>query len=178
LKKVIAQDNEIHPRHFYYFARESQIIGDIDTAIEYFLKFLEMPGDRPCHYTEACLQLASIYMERGDKKAALRILTRSFEFEPMRAEVLCLIGQYYRLAEDFATAIPWFELALAQTKPFTWEFIMHEYWDFIPCMELCHCYYWTGNHTKAQEYHERARRLKPSDPGVIYNQQFFNGITQ
>ncbi len=175
LEKIMTNPGEVHPRYLFYYAQELQLLGYVDEAIANYLKFLDRPGDATSHYVESCIRLATIYMERNQKKEALRVLIRSFEYEPLRAEVLCLIGQYYRESlDDYATAVRWLELALVMPKPkVTWEFTWHDYWDFIPCLELCHCYYWLGDKGKSLQYHRRAQQIKPNHPAVLYNQTFF-----
>lgn len=177
LKKIIYETNEAEARHYFYYARESNELGDTEEALKYYLKFLEMKNDAFSHFIESCIQLAGIYMQRNQKKEALRILLRSFEYGPMRAEVLCLIGHYYIEEKDYKTAIAWLELVLSLTKPaITWQLMLPEYWGFLPCIELCHCYYMLGDFSKSIEYHKRAKELKPYDSVIIQNDEFFASI--
>ena len=98
------------------------------------MKFLDMKNDAFSHYIESCMRLASIYIQQNERKKALKMLIRSFEYGPMRAEVLCIIGQYYLESNDYFTAISWYELALSLNKPkITWDFILPEYWAVLPC---------------------------------------------
>ena len=177
LKKHISSSKDVHPRHFFYYARESQDAGNIEEAKIYYMKFLDMKNDAVSHYIESCMRLASIYIQQNERKKALKMLIRSFEYGPMRAEVLCIIGQYYLESKDYFTAISWYELALSLNKPkITWDFILPEYWGFLPCLQLCHCYYMVGDLSKALEYHQRTQQLKPYHNAVIQNQQFFDTI--
>lgn len=177
LSKVLSESQNIHPRLIFYYARESEGIGNIEAAIEYYNKFLDMDFEGFGPYIEACIQLAKIYMYKDERKKALKTLIRSFEYEPMRAEVLCLIGKYYIDIKDYISAIPWYELALSLQKPrLTWQFLMLEYWDFIPCIELCHCYYHIGDLQSSLEYQRKAQTLKPYHSAVIENQIFFDAL--
>lgn len=174
LKKVISSSENIKSRYFFYYARESYGLGAVEEAREYFLKFLDMNNDAYSHFIESCLQLAEIYKKQNQRKQALRTLLRSFEYGPMRAEVLCVIGNYYLEEKDYYTAIAWFELILALTKPLiSWQLMLPEYWDFIPCLQLCHCYYMTGDLSKSLEYHQKTKELKPYNLLVTQNDEFF-----
>ncbi|SHJ46626.1 Glycosyltransferase involved in cell wall bisynthesis [Clostridium cavendishii DSM 21758] len=179
LKKLISTSTDVHPRHFFYYARESQDIGNLEEAENYYLKFLDMKEDVFSHYIESCIYLANIYINKNERKKALQSLIRSFEYGPMRAEVLCIIGHYYLEVKDYLTAIAWYELALSLKKPdITWDFILPEYWDFLPNLELCHCYYMLGNVNKALEHHNNTKQLKPYHEIVIKNEEFFNCISK
>jgi glycosyltransferase involved in cell wall biosynthesis len=177
LKKVINDSKAVHPKYLYYYARETYSLGNTDEAVKYYLNFLDIEPDAYSPYTEACIQLSQIYKEQNKGKLALKTLIRSFEYGPMRAEVLCLIGKHYIENKDYSTAAYWYKLALSIPKPkLTWMFVMKEYWEFIPYVELCHCYYYMGDLNAALNYHKRAVQLKPKHPAVILNQQFFNSL--
>ncbi len=187
LKKIISNSKDVNPRHIFYYARESQDIGNTEEAILYYLKLLSMDNIMHNHelsssiqlspFIEGSIQLANIYFDRNEKEKALRVLIRSLKYGLIRAEISCLIGKYYLDNKEYSTAISWYELALSLKKPkLTWQFFMHEYWDFIPYIELCHCYYHLGNITKALEYHKQAQQLKPYHPAIIQNQKFFDKV--
>lgn len=177
LHKLVSGSAKVHPRLIFYYAREFQGVGNTEEAVNYYKKFLSMEAEGLCPYIEGCIQLAKIYMDKNEPKKALKTLIRSFEHGPLRAEVLCLIGKYYIDIKDYASAISWYELALSLQKPrLTWQFIMPEYWDFIPCIELCHCYYHLGDIKKSLEYLRRAVQLKPYHPAAMQNMQFFESL--
>lgn len=177
LKRFLEGSKNFHPKYLYYYARESYALGNIEEAIKYYLKFLDRKPDVYSPYTEACIQLSQIYKKQNKDKLALQTLIRSFEYDPLRAEVLCLIGKHYIDKKDYSTAVCWYKLALSIPRPkLTWIFIMDEYWEFIPYVELCHCYYYMGDLDTALSYHKKAAKLKPKHPAVALNQKFFDSI--
>lgn len=179
LKKFIENSNSFHPKYLFYYARENNALGNLDEAIKYYLKFLDIEPDIYSPYSEACIQLSQIYKAQNQDKLALKTLIRSFEYEPVRAEILCLIGKYYIDKKDYCTAIYWYKLALSIPKPtLSWMFVMEEYWEFIPYIELCHCYYHMGDIDLALSYHKKAAQLKPKHPAVVHNQKFFNTLAK
>jgi glycosyltransferase involved in cell wall biosynthesis len=178
LKKLISNGHNINPRHIFYYARENQILGNWEEAKKYYLKLLDRDDGIDSQYIEGCLQLASMYFKENNGKEAIKVLIRSFKCGGIRAEVLCFFGQYYRENKDFLTAISWYELALSLTKPkYSWQFILHEYWDLIPYLELCHCYYQIGDIEKAKYYHDKTCQLKPYHSGVLENKKFFETLS-
>jgi hypothetical protein len=57
-----------------------------------------------------------------------------------------------------------------------WGFRQVDYGGYIPCIELCVCYYQLGNIRKAVMYNNKAGTYKPDDPAVIYNRKFFKEL--
>lgn len=177
LEKFIKGTENFHPKYLYYYARENYAVGNIEEAIKYYLKFLDIEPDIYSPYPEACIQLSQIYKKQNKVKLSLKTLIRSFEYGPLRSEVLCLIGKYYVDKKDYSTAIYWYKLALSISKPsLSWMFVMEECWEFIPYLELCHCYYHLGDLDSALSYQKKAAQLKPNHPAVIHNQNFFDSI--
>ncbi|NLP29227.1 MAG: glycosyltransferase [Clostridia bacterium] len=177
LKKVIEGSKNFHPKYLYYYARENYGLRNTEEAKKYYLEFLDIEPDIYSPYTEACIQLSQIYKEENKDKLALKTLIRSFEHGPLRAEVLCLIGKHYIDKKDYSTAVYWYKLALSIPRPkLTWMFVMEEYWEFIPYIELCHCYYHLGDLNAALGYHRKAYQLKAKHPAVVLNQEFFDSL--
>ena len=52
------------------------------------------------------------------------------------------------------------------------DIIKQAYHNFIKNMEICRLYY-TYNIQKSKEYFSKAKELKPNNPSVLYNEQFF-----
>ena len=70
-------------------------------------------------------------------------------------------------------------LATQLKKPVdTWGFILHDYWDYIPSIQLCLCYDRLGNIEEAIRYNNKAAEYKPNDRAVLYNIKYFHGIKE
>ena len=95
----------------------------------------------------ACFDLSNCYDLKGDKKNMIRALLKSFEYDIPRAETCCQLGKYYFDKLDYERAIFWYKTATELEKPVdSWGFISHDYWGYIPCMQLCVCYDKLGKH--------------------------------
>jgi tetratricopeptide (TPR) repeat protein len=114
-------------------------------------------------------------MKEPDK--AMQAFLKSFEFDLPRAELCCEIGYLFKAKEDYERAIFWFELALSLKKPEnSWGFFFHDYWGYIPAIELSICHYGLGHLKEAFQYNEEAGVWKPNDASVIYNRRFYQTL--
>jgi len=169
---IISQGKELTPRGLFYYARELKDNGKYDAAIEYFNKFLNSGQGWVEDNINACYELAKCYKEKADYKKSLTTMLKSFEYDIPRAEACCQIGYYFKTIESYEQALFWFDLATKLPKN-SWGFIQEDYWGFIPCIELCVCYYKLGKIEEAIKYNNKAAEYKPNYPAVIYNKQFF-----
>lgn len=177
LEKLIRQSSEISARDLYYYARELYINSRYEEAAEQYNRYLDSENTFENYAILACLDLADCYHRAQEWKKALRILIRSFEYGSMRAEILCYIGSLYLEKEEYLKAIGWYELALTLKKPdISWNTVLHDFWDFIPNIQLCYCYYRIGDMEEAQKYNEKAAQYKPDNPGVIFNRKLFSSL--
>ncbi len=78
---------------------------------------------------------------------------------------------------EYPKAIGWYELALTLKKPdISWNTVLHDFWGFIPNIQLCYCYYRIGDMEEAQKYNEKAAQYKPDNPGVVFNRMLFSSL--
>ena len=177
LEKMIAEDKPLSPRNLFYCAREYYHNADYDHAIEYFNKFLNSGQGWVEDNISACFDLSKCYNAKNDSENALKTLLRSFSFETPRAEICCQIGYYFSNIKKYDKAIFWFDLAARLKKPQnSWGFILHDYWDYIPYMELCVCHDRLGNIDEAVKYNDKAAKCKPDNAAVLYNKKYFDSI--
>lgn len=174
-ESIIEKGKELSPRGMYYFARELKDNGKFKKSIEYFKKFLDSGKGWVEDNIGACNCLAQCYTYCKMEEEILPALFRSFQYDLPRGEICCAIGSYFKDKKDYVKAVFWYEMIVEKLKKpeNSWGFIMHDYWDYIPSMELCVCYYSLGNMEKAFEYHKKAQIIKPESPQVLYNEKFF-----
>jgi tetratricopeptide (TPR) repeat protein len=107
----------------------------------------------------------------------LRALLRSFEYDNPRAEICCQLGYYYFQNAEYEKAIFWYKLASQVRVPAdSWGFISHDYYGYIPNIQLCICYDRLGNIDEAIKYNEKAAEIKPDSTAVEYNRNYFNSL--
>ena len=82
-----------------------------------------------------------------------------------------LLARIFEQLNQINQTIFWYNIALITPNP-TDGFIQKDYQDFIPYLELCRIYF---NHdfNKSKEYFLKAKEIKPQNPSVIFNEQFF-----
>lgn len=176
-EKAIASGKDLTPRGLYYYARELFYNERYADAVKYFNKFLDTERGWIEDNINACCILSICYDYIGDKKNILKTLLKSFEYDAPRPEPCCRIGDYYFNNGDYKRAISWYKIALNLEKPTDgWGFIYHDYWGYIPCMQLCVCYDKLGNIEEAMKYNDKAAEYKPNDISVDHNRNYFKSI--
>lgn len=163
------------PRETYYYARELMDHGRDEESATYFEQFL---ADQLGWYEDniaTCFNLSKIYERLGQKEKIFPVLVQSFDFDTPRAEICCQLGYYFKTKQQFKQAIYWFGLALTLKKE-SIGFVLNDYWDFIPAVELCACYFAVGDKEKSYQYHILSKSFKPDAKSVIFNENYFKSI--
>jgi len=171
-RELVKKGKILSPRETYYFARELMDHGKYEEAITYFTKFLEEGRGWFEDNIATCFNLCRCFKQLGMRDKLLPILLKSFEYDTPRAEICVEIGYYYKELRDYNKAIFWFELALKLVKN-SKGFVLNDYWDYIPAMELCVCYSTIGDLVKSYDYHQLAATYKPGSKQVLYNEAYF-----
>jgi len=174
LEKIIKSDKNISSRELYYYAKELHNNGKYEEALEYYLKFLDSESPANMYIVDVCMDVANYYMSKSEPNKALKILIRSMEFGIMKPEILCYIGNLYKEIGDYKKAISWYELIFKIIIPkFDLEIHSYELGGFIPCIDLCYCYFQLGEYKEAIKYNELAAKYKPNDHIIEYNNEKF-----
>lgn len=170
-EKYLRNGNALSERNWFYYAKELAQNGQFDQAITYYQKYLTTSDGLICTYMDACIELASIYHHLQDEKNELKALLQYFEHDAPRPEILCKIAYFYKMKDEIDIAKIYFELATHIPKPKSnWGFILADYWDYIPFMELCACCYYSGDIDGAISYNQLAAEHYPNDAKVLHNQ--------
>lgn len=169
----IKNGKKLSPRSLYYFARELKDHKRYEEAIYYFEQFLDGKLGWVEDNIATCYNLALCYKYLDNNQKVFQSLIRSFEYDAPRAEICCEIGYYFMNKNDYPKALKWFLLATHLEKPNTLGFLLNDYWDFIPNIELSVCYYKLGDIKKAILYNDIASKYKPNSNAVLYNKKFF-----
>ncbi len=176
-EKMRAEGRSFSPRSLLYYGMELYYHQRYLDAAREFETFLEGAGGWVEDNIKACFYGGKCYHSLGDTGNGLKILLRSFEYDLPRAEICCEIGAVYKTRGEYGKACFWYQLAADLPKPRDgWGFVFHDYWGFVPYLELCVCHYRLGDMAKAVEFNQKAAAIKPQDPAVLFNQQFFAGM--
>ena len=172
---MVEEGRTFSPRETYYYARELMDHGKTEDAIKQFTNFLDDGQGWFEDNIATCFNLCRCYKHLGQRDKLLPILFKSFEYDTPRAEICCEIGYYYKELGDYQKAIFWFELALKLVKN-SKGFILNDYWDYTPAIELCVCYSKIGDMAKSYHYHKLSAQFKPQSKGVLYNEAYFKNL--
>lgn len=173
-QKLINEGRELSSRGLFYYARELKSHGLNDKAIEQYEKFIIRDGIWKEDAISAAIDLSDCYMSKKDFEKALQVLSLSLIRDIPRAEVLCRIGFIYFQQGDILKSIFWYNLALNVPKPISWGFVSHDYYGYIPHMQLCMLHDCIGDHDEAYSHHKAAKALQPNSDAVAYNEAYFN----
>jgi len=172
--KYVMQNKELSTRGMYYYARELYFAKELEKSKDYLLKYFEKEDAWNEDKIIACLFLAQCYHELGNEEERMMALLRSFTFVIPRTEICCEIGKCFIEKKQYDKAIYWLKYALqleAQGK--NWGFTLHDYFGFIPNIQLCLCYDRLGNFEEAKNYNDKAAEYRPDNPHVIHNREYF-----
>ncbi len=166
-------------RDQYYYARELFYHREYYEAIYILEKYLEQEGDWIENRIDAHLILARCYEELSQTKKALQILVNSFTETPPRAEAVCEIGRLLMAEGKYTDAIGWFRIALDACQMSSGDgFTNADYYEYIPCLQLCVCFDKIKNYREAKKYHDRISLQRPLSAAVQHNQAYFATLEQ
>src|SRR5574344_239765 len=173
-ENMIKKNIKFDTRQTFYYARELYYNNYYEKSIYYFNIFLKKDDAWIENKISACIDLFYIYNKKNDIKKALSILFRTFEFSKPRAEICCHIGEIFFKKTNYNIASFWYNTALNDTYDIkSGGFYNKDYYDFIPYIQLCVCYYYMNDIKKAILFNEKAGKLKPENISYKSNKIFF-----
>ena len=140
-------------------------------------KFLKNDDAWQENKISASLDLANCYISLKYYDKAIDCLLNTFKFASIRAEIVCALAKVMQNLNKYNEAIQWYELALKlEPNLESGGFYNLDNYNYIPCIELCVCYYRIGNIEKAKHYNNLAGKFKPNDDAVELNKIFFDKV--
>lgn len=172
-EKRLKSGEVFSPRDLFYYANELKDHQQYEKALQYYKKFLATEKGWVEDNIRACLYMAESYaiLEKDDRK--IDALLKTLTFDQPRPETCCRLGDHFKDAKDFQTAIFWYHAALQYNIQNPAGFHHEAYTTWYPNLSLCVCYWQLGDVEKSLEHHEAVRKQRPDDPKVLFNQQFF-----
>ena len=175
-QRLLSQGRQLEPREQFYYARELAAHGREEEASELWEEFLSSGKGWVENQLEACRDLSQSYLRQGREDLAFAALTRALQFGPPRAELCCDLGSWFFQRGEYPAAAFWYETALTRPREDrSGAFVSPDCYGYLPCIQLCVCYYRMGDPARAREYNQRAGAFKPDDPAYLYNERFFRG---
>jgi glycosyltransferase involved in cell wall biosynthesis len=174
---LIKQKVKFTDRQQFYYSRELFYNNKINKAIVNFKKFLKSSTGFIENKIEACENLSRCYLIKNDYLKAKQVLFNSFIYDLPRAEILCGLGYIYEAEGNYNKAIYYFKLALkAEINLNSGAFVRTDYYNYIPYLELCVCYFQLGDINKAEYYNNLALKLKPNEEIPNKNKDILNSL--
>lgn len=176
--KKMKKDNIIFDaRQTFYFARELYYAKRYDEAILEYTKFLNMKDAWTENVISAYIDLHYIYLEKSDIDKATNCLLYTFKYDIPRAEICCHLASIFMQNAKYNMAIHWYKEALkCKYDISSGGFFNKDYYDFVPYIQLCVCYYNIGDISKAIYYNDKAGSIKPNNNSYLSNVQLFKTL--
>lgn len=173
-EKMIEENEKLDTRQKFYYAREIYYSGNFTKAIEKFNDFLNEDDKWVENTISALLDLSICYNKINDKQNEISTLFKSFEYDIPRSQTCCYIGNYFLRNNNINQAIYWYKLASTLTSNLeSGGFYETDYFNFIPYIQLCVCYYKLGDIKNSIKYNDMAGKFKPNDSSYLTNKEFF-----
>lgn len=173
-EKMIEENEKLDTRQKFYYAREIYYSGNFTKAIEKFNDFLNEDDKWVENTISALLDLSICYNKINDKQNEISTLFKSFEYDIPRSQTCCYIGNYFLRNNNINQAIYWYKLATTLTPNLkSGGFYETDYFNFIPYIQLCVCYYKLGDIKNSIKYNDMAGKFKPNDSSYLTNKEFF-----
>ncbi|WRS26470.1 glycosyltransferase [Oscillospiraceae bacterium MB08-C2-2] len=173
-ESILAKGEELSTRGCYYYARELMTHKRHRAAVSRYQMFLDRKDGWVEDKINACGDMFDCYAALNESDKAQEALYKSFTYDLPRPEICCRLGSLYMKSNRLEKAIFWYETALQLKPGVNWGFVREDYRGYIPHMQLCVCYDRIGNREKALLHHEAAKALRPNDPAVLFNENYFN----
>ena len=173
-ESLLSQGKTLSPREQFYYGRELYYNGRYADSVEVLERFLAEQGGWLENNIEACRFISYCAYHLGDEDTALRSLLRTLVYDLPRAETCCELGRHFFDRAKYHQAVYWYQEALRCPKDeLSGGFISPDCYGYLPCIQLCVCYYRLGNLEQAIYYNEQAGTYKPEAKPYLDNKQFF-----
>ena len=174
-ERMVREGEILGPRETYYYGRELYDHGRWRKAGRMLREFLKMPSGWEEDKKEACRLLAVCYYKQGHREKGLHSLLRGLAYGAPRQELCCDLGGWFLEEQMWETAVYWYEQALQAPRPEK-GFCRENSRGYLPCLQLCVCWYRLGNYDKALYYHKEAGRWNPRGKEYLRNVPFFENL--
>ncbi len=162
----------------YYYAKELVTEGLLRDGVEALQRYLgdTQSGDWHENRVNAYWYLAIAQKALGDDAGAIKACGEAITLDPRFAEPMVLVGQIHYDKEEWAKAIPWFEMASRLKVPDSAGQIILENYTWVPHDRLCMCYSKVGRVQDAYDANEKAIAFKPTEPRLLGNRECLRNI--
>lgn len=174
-QKMLKNGQKLDSRQKFYYARELYYNNLFNKAIKEYNEFLNIKDAWSENKISACIDLYDIFMRKNNTNKALLYLYKTFEYDIPRSQVCCYIGNNFLRDSNYEIAKYWYLQAI-KNKPNDKNggFYINDFHEFIPCINLCVCYFNLGDIKNAKKYNDLAGSYKKNDSYYIYNKKLLS----
>lgn len=174
------KNNEIiTPRDCFYFANELFEHNQIEKALEYYLKCLDITTWN-IEKLNCYLRINNCYkiLNKPDEGYKYLVMAQLCTLVP-RADLCNQIGIYFQTKHKYKIAIKWFEIAYDNIPNENENaLILSSAYTIDPLLNLVYTYWLMNDYNKALEYHKKCMAVNPNNENVKYNETFFKGLEE
>lgn len=161
------------------YADQVKGLNHLTQAMLLYERILQSDKATATEKVVCCERLADINHHLGQLEKERSYSLQSFHYDTPRAELCCRLGNYFKQNNQFQQAIFWYNLATTLQPPADRSYFYSEsHWTWFPHLELCVCYYYTGQYEKSYEHNERARSFNPHESSILANKKLLENILQ
>ena len=172
----LEKGEEFSPRDLYYYANELKDHAQYKKATMYYQLFLATKKGWVEDEIRACINMAECYRNLGIVDKEKESLVMSICYDVPRPEVSCRLGDLAKNVNNFKKAITWYRLALEIVEDDHQGFKQEAYSTWYPHLQLCVCYWESGDVVLAEKHNNQAKKYRPNDSKVKYNEEFFKNF--
>lgn len=157
----LVENGDESPRTLYYYGLMLEKLNRYDESLEVFKKFFTVVPDIFVQYSSACIAVHNLYLLKGDKDSALKILLDNKDKLDDLSEFHCTLGDYHKnILKDLNKACELYTRALYCNGILGGANIvldkLESFYYFIPYYSLGECYMEWGKNVEALEYFKKA----------------------
>lgn len=170
-ERHIKKKTKFAPRDVYYYARELYYHQQYNKAIDELHKYFQMTDTYIPNIIDAYIIIFECFKAKDDYASCNKHLLECTQKYPPTSEICCKLAESFEKIGNPSLAIFWYNTALT-CEHMQGCFYNKDYSDFIPLVELCRLTYFTDKKL-SEKYHQRAKKIKPNHPSIIYNDKLF-----
>lgn len=175
-KKNISLGKEMSNRDLYYYGKELYCNNEFDESIKVLEEFIDKAENEE-EIMDALCRIGESYLYKKKWAEGRYYLYKTFEYTSPRGEVLYNIALSFQREKKYMQAINWYEIILNIETPTDCSQCLNLCcWRFKPHLNLCACYFKTGDISKAYYHHKKCLEINPLNPCVVSNDEYFKSI--
>lgn len=149
------KDDPNNSRNVFYLAQSYKDGGDLENALKYYEKRIEMGGwAEEIFYSMTQIGFLYRALNKPTEMVAAA-LTKAYHYRPSRVEPLYFLAEYYRMKENYIQG--YLIASIAAGVPTTNDILFVQKWmcDWGIALELSICAYWIGKYEESLQISHR-----------------------